>query len=147
MRAEHLAEDYPSIDVTAPALEAARMIGAERRPALVVVDEGRPLTVLPASQVLTFLIPAYLQEDPSLVRALDEKGADALASRLTGKSVGDLLPRDPHSELPKVSADATVAECAAVMARLHSPLVVVVGPQGALRGAVTASRLLDALVG
>ena len=147
MRAQDLAEDYPSIDVTAPALEAARMIGTDRRPALVVVDQGRPFTVLPGSQVLNFLIPRYLQEDPSLVRAMDEKAADAAAARLAGRSVGDLLPQDQRVELPKVSPDATIVECAAVMARLHSPLLVVVDRLGVLQGAITASRLLETLVG
>ena len=147
MRAEDLAEDYPSIDVSAPALEAARMIGTDRRPALVVVDRGRPFTVLPGSQVLNFLIPRYLQEDPSLVRAMDEKSSDAAAARLAGKTVGDLLPHDDRVELPKVSPEATVVECAAVMARLHSPLLVVVDSLGVLQGAITASRLLEMLVG
>ncbi len=147
MRAQDLAEDYPSIDVTAPAREAARMIGTDRRPALVVVDEGRPFTVLPGSQVLNFLIPGYLQEDPSLVRAMDEKSAENAVARLAGKSVGDLLPRERRTELPKVAPDATLIECAAVMAQLHSPLLVVVDRLGVLQGAITASRLLEMLVG
>lgn len=147
MRAQDLAEDYPSIDVSAPALDAAQMIGRDRRPAVVVVDSGRPFTVLPGSQVLNFLVPRYLQEDPSLVRAVDEKSSDAVAARLAGKRVGDLLPREQRVELPKVAPDATLVECAAVMARLHSPLLVVVDKLGVLQGAITASRLLETLVG
>jgi CBS domain-containing protein len=37
-------------------------------------------------------------------------------------------------------------ECAAVMAKLHSPLLVVVTDDGSLAGAITASRLLGALI-
>lgn len=147
MRARDLAEDYPSIDVSAPAIEAARLIGAELRPAVVVLERGRPSTVLPGSQVLNFLIPGYLQEDPSLVRTLDEQAADRCASRLAGKSVGDLLPRGGRQpELPQVGPDATLLECAAVMAQLHSPLLVVVDRAGVLLGAITAARLIDTLV-
>jgi len=30
---------------------------------------GRPYTVLPGSQVLRFIVPSYVQEDPALARA------------------------------------------------------------------------------
>jgi CBS domain-containing protein len=146
MRASDLMEDYPSIDSSAPAAEAARIIGVERRPAVLVLSDGRPLTVLPGSQVLTFLIPRYLQEDPSLVRVYGEKAADACAARLVGKTVKDLLATDRRPPMPAVGRDATVMECAAVMAALHSPLLVVVDEDGSLAGAITASRLLSALV-
>lgn len=149
VRAHQLSEPYPTIDVSSPAVDAARMIGVERLPAVLVLDGGRPLSVLPGSQVLRFLIPAYLQEDLSLVAAMDEAAADACATWLSGKAVGDLLPRDKHGKylpLPIVEGDATVMECAAVMARLHSPLLVVTDDQGQLTGTITASRLLERLV-
>jgi hypothetical protein len=146
MRAAGLIDDsYPAIDVGAPAAQAARLIGSERRPALLVLDGDTPVTVLPGSQVLKFLIPGYLQDDPSLIGVYDERSADACAARLKGRTVGDLLPKDP-AELPRVGPDATVLECAAVMAKLHSPLVVVMDREGAVSGVITASRLLDALV-
>jgi CBS domain-containing protein len=147
VRALDLTVDYPTIDVSAPAIEAARMIGEEHRPAVVVLDQGRPYAVLPGSQVLNFLIPGYLQEDPSLVRAFDEKAADASAARLAGKSVLDLLRGQRRTELPQVRPEATVLECAAVMAKLHSPLLVVVDGSGVIAGIITASRLLETLVG
>ena len=148
MRARDLIDEYPSIQVSDPALDAARLIGSARLPGVVVVDpEGVPVTVLPGSQVLKFVIPAYIQEDPSLARVFDERGADECVSRLEGRSVGDLLPpRDHRQELPVVDPDATVIECAAVMARLRSPLLVVQSDQHIL-GVVTASRLLDVLIG
>ncbi len=147
MRAQQLMEDYPSIDVSAPAEDAARMIGIERRPAVLVLEDGRPLTVLPGSQVLNFLIPGYLQEDPSLVKVYGEKAADDCAERLKSKTVGDVLPTGRTLELPAVHRDATVMECAAVMAKLHSPLLVVVNEDESLAGAITASRLLGHLIG
>lgn len=146
MRASDLMEEYPSIDASAPAGEAARMIGIERRPAVLVLSEGKPMTVLPGSQVLNFLIPGYLQEDPSLVKVYGEKAADTCAARLVGKTVKDLLPTDRRAPMPAVRRDATVMECAAVMASLHSPLLVVVDDDGSLAGAISASRLLSVLV-
>lgn len=147
MRARDLMQDYPAVDEGAPAAEAAHLIGAEQRPAVLVLSGGRPLTVLPGSQVLNFLIPGYLQEDPSLVKVYGEKAADACAARLDGRTVADLLPpRDRRPPMPTVAPEATVMECAAVMASLHSPLLVVCESDGSLAGAITASRLLSALV-
>ncbi len=146
VRARDLIDEYPTMQVTDAAEDAARLIGANRLPGVVVVDhDGTPITVLPGSQVLNFLIPAYIQEDPSLSRVYDERAADACLSRLDGRSVGDMLPRHDHrQELPVVDPDATVIECAAVMARLHSPLLVVQRRTEVL-GVVTASRLLQVL--
>ncbi len=147
MRASDLQEDYPAIDYSESATRAARSIGAEHRPAVVVLDQGKPLTVLPASQVLTFLIPAYLREDPSLVRVYDEESADKCVQQLEGKSVRDLLPRpETRLEPPVVEADATVLEVAALMAKLRTPLVVVVDDEGQMTGAITAGHILETLV-
>jgi CBS domain-containing protein len=145
--ATDLLEDYPTVGVATPAVDAARTIGRERLPGVVVLsDDGRPLAVLGSSQVLKFLIPGYLQEDPSLVAVYDELSADACAERLVGKSVGDLLPHpDKRQKLPVVEPDATVLECAAVMASLRSPLLVV-RDGGRTLGVITASRLLSVLV-
>ena len=146
MRAAALMEDYPSVDVSAPAQDAVRMIVVEGRPAVLVLSAGRPRTVLPASQVLNFLIPGYLQEDPSLVKVYGEDAAHTCAARLEGRSVGDVLAVNRRVELPAVAPTATLMECAAVMAKLHSPLLVVVTDDGSLAGAITASRLLGALI-
>ncbi|HET8605238.1 MAG TPA: CBS domain-containing protein [Marmoricola sp.] len=147
MRAVDLMEDYPSLDMTASALDAARALAAEHRPALVVLDHGRPFTVLPASQVIALLVPPWLQEDPSLVHVFDEKGADEAAKRLRGKAVRDVLPVEKdRRELPVVPPTATLIECAALMARLRTPLVVVADRDGAMQGAVTAATLLETLL-
>ncbi|MCA1836616.1 MAG: CBS domain-containing protein [Actinobacteria bacterium] len=44
-----------------------------------------------------------------------------------------------------MSGDATVIECAAMMARLHSPLLVVSDDDG-VHGVVTASHLLEVIL-
>lgn len=148
MRARDLAEDYPLVRLSDNALDAARLIAEQRRPGVVVVsDEGEPVTVLPASQVLRFSVPGYVQEDPSLARVYDEQGgADVCVRRLSDRSVKEVLPpQEKRHELPMVSGDATVLECAATMARLHTPLIVV-ADGGEIHGVVTASHLLKIIL-
>jgi CBS domain-containing protein len=100
--------------------------------------------------VLRFLIPTYVQDDPALARALDEEASDELCRKLVYSSVRDLLPKPQDlDDLPVVEADATALEVAAVMARMHSPLVAVVDENGEgnrVIGAITVSLLLDHLL-
>ncbi|MFD7160527.1 CBS domain-containing protein [Kribbella sp. NPDC059898] len=142
MHGEQMAEEFPTVSLTTDALEAVRLLASHRLPGLIVVDDkGRPHSVLPASQVVRFLVPSYVQDDPSLARVIDEPLADQVASKLTGLTVRQLLPTEP-AELPVVNFDDTVVEVAALMARLRCPLVAVVKDQEII-GAITASRLLE----
>lgn len=143
MRAEQIAEDFPVVSIDADALEAARMLAEHRLPGLLVTDpSGNPCAVLPASQVVRFILPRYVQDDPSLAGVLNESTADRCAEKLSGKKVRDVLP-DHLVDIPPANADDTIIEVAALMARLRSPLVAVV-KDGRLIGVVTASRVLDA---
>src|SRR4051812_48295347 len=149
MRARDLAEDLPSVGPDDLAWDAARLVAAHRLPGIAVVDpDGRPVAVLPATQVLRSVVPPYIQDDPSLARVFGEADADRLcADGLTGKRVRDLLPGRGHRvELAGVDGDATVVECAAEMARLRSPLLVVVDDDGHVHGLLTASHLLERLL-
>ncbi len=137
-----MAEDYPVVSKDSPAIEAARLIAEHRLPGLVVTDSsGTPCTVLPSSQVVRFLVPGYVLDDPSLARVLDESMADRTAEELEGKTVGDLVP-EKAAELAVLKADDTIVEVATLMARLRSPLAAVMD-DGRLVGVVTASRLLE----
>jgi CBS domain-containing protein len=142
MHAEHLAEDYPVLTMDSDALEAARLLAEHRLPGLVVTERDRPRSVLPASQVVRFLVPGYVQDDPTLARVLDESMADQVAKSLGGKSVGDLITKEAP-ELAVVNADDTIIEVAAIMARLRCPLAAVMRDDR-LIGVITASRLLQA---
>jgi CBS domain len=147
MRARDLVEQIPTVDLDTDAMEAAQTLARHRIPGLVVKDEsGHPYTVLPGSQVLRFVIPSYVQDDPQLAAVYDEQAADELIGELTGKPVRDLLPKrqDAH-ELPVVDGDANSMEVAALMARLRSPLVAVL-EEGEYIGAITVSQLLRHLV-
>jgi CBS domain-containing protein len=147
VRARDLAQDLPTVRPDSDALAAARLIASHRLPGVAVVEaDGTPVAVLPASQVLRFLVPTYIQEDPRLARVVDEATADRSGATLHGKRVGDLLPARGHRvELAAVDGGATMLHCAALMARLRSPLVVVTDG-GRVRGLLTAAHLLEALL-
>jgi CBS domain-containing protein len=143
MHAEDIVENFPVISIDSPALDAARTLAEHRLPGLLVTDtSGKPYAVLPSSQVVRFIVPQYVQDDPSLAGVLNESMADRAAEKLRGKTVRDVLP-DHLTDVPPARADDTIIEVAAVMARLRSPLLAVV-KDGSLIGVITASRLLAA---
>ena len=143
MHAEDIAEDFPVITIDSDALEAARTLAEHRLPGIVVTDSsGQPYAVLPASQVVRFIVPHYVQDDPSLAGVLSESMADRAAEKLGGKTVRDVLP-EHLLDVPAAHADDTIIEVAALMARLRSPLIAVI-KDGKLHGVITASRLLAA---
>jgi CBS domain-containing protein len=143
VHAEDIVEEFPVVTVESSALEAARMMAEHLLPGIVVTDSsGLPYAVLPASQVVRFIVPTYVQDDPSLAGVIDESWADKAADKLGNKSVRDMLPE--HLEnIPSAKADDTIIEVAALMAQLKSPLVAVL-KDGRLHGVITASRLLAA---
>ena len=147
MLARDLAEPYPTVTLDSDALDAARTLAEQRLPGLIVLDEdGRPYTVLPGSQVLRFVVPTYVQDDPALARAYDEKSADELCGKLASRQVREVLPpRKDLLDLPIVAPDATAIEVAAVMAGLRSPVVAVVDGS-TLLGAIRLNRLLEHLL-
>jgi CBS domain-containing protein len=143
MHAEEIAEDFPVVTIDSDALDAARMLAEHRLPGIVVTDSsGEPYAVLPASQVVRFIVPQYVQDDPSLAGVLNESVADRVADKLGGKKVRDVLP-EHLLDVPSANADDTIIEVAALMARLRSPLIAV-KKDGKLHGVITASRLLAA---
>jgi CBS domain-containing protein len=146
VRAEQIAEEFPVVSLGSDALEAVRLLATRRLPGLVVTDRaGTPVTILPASQVVRLLVPAYVQEDPSLAGVLSESMADRIADKLGGKSVQAVLPKPPP-HMATVKSDDTLVEVAAIMAQNRSPLVAVVSSNG-LVGVITAARLLEVALG
>jgi CBS domain-containing protein len=146
MRARDLAAPFPTVGLDTPAIEAARLLAGQDLPGLIVVDaRGRPLTVLPGTQVLRMAVPRYCLDDPALARVVDEAAADVFLRELGDQTVAQCLPKE-RRELPVVDPDATVLEIAALMARARSPLVAVVDRDAGLLGAVTLDALLDRLV-
>ncbi|MFJ9005402.1 CBS domain-containing protein [Streptomyces canus] len=150
MRARDLAVEYETVSVDSDALEAARLMAEHRLPALLVLDEqGRPKAILPASQMIKALVPAYVIEDPTLAAVVDEKHADRLCHALVGRRVGECLS-SKAAPPPIAEPDDTALEVAALMAQVRSPLVAVAekGKGGThLLGVITASHLLHELLG
>ncbi|WP_329474780.1 CBS domain-containing protein [Kribbella sp. NBC_01484] len=145
MRARDIAVGLPTVTVLDPVVKAVRLMAVGRMPGLVVVDpRGRPLAVLPGSQVLRLSIPAAYRDDPMLARTVDESSADLFWRQLGELTVGDCLPQ-PLSRPAAVTEEATLLEIAALMARARSPLVAVTGANGELTGAITLERLLTSL--
>jgi CBS domain-containing protein len=145
MQARDIAVNMPTITVNDPVTQAVQILVVGRLPGLIVVDaETRPWMVLPGSQVLRLTVPGSYQEDPSLARAVDEVHADLFWQELADLTVGDCLPRQP-ARPATVPPDANLLEIAALMARLHSPLIAVVDDDGVLAGAITLERLLTSL--
>jgi CBS domain-containing protein len=143
MHAEDIAEEFPVVTMDSGALDAARLLAEHRLPGIVVTDSsGLPYAVLPASQVVRFIVPSYVQDDPSLAGVISESMADRAAEKLAGKRVRDVLP-EHLLDIPSANADDTIIEVAALMARLRSPLLAVVKGRKLL-GVITASRLLGA---
>jgi len=143
MHAEEIAEDFPVVSIDSGALDAARLLAEHRLPGIMVTDaSGKPYAVLPASQVVRFIVPRYVQDDPSLAGVLDESMADRAAEKLGGKTVREVLP-EHLVDVPAAHADDTIIEVAAIMARLRSPLIAVTKDDNLL-GVITASRLLAA---
>ncbi len=147
MYARELAESFPTLPLTAPALEAARILGRQNLPGLIVVGKsGAARAVLSGDQVLRAALPVYCLEDPALVRVIDAPAADIFADGLAGRTVADCLP--PHrGERAVVGPEATVLEIAALMARTGTPIVAVNGGPGQVLGAVTIDALLDRMIG
>ncbi|MEP9384507.1 CBS domain-containing protein [Nocardioides sp. KR10-350] len=149
MKAGDLAAPYPTVRADADAAEAARLLTEHGRPGLIVVDEhDHPVAILPGSQVLRFLIPDYIQDDPALARVVDEAFIDEVCSALEQKTVKELLPKE-KVPLPIVDPGDNLFEVAGVMAAAHSPLVAVVEGKdktGPMIGAISLARLLGDLL-
>ena len=145
MIAADLAQPVGLVPTTDSVLDAARRLVDESLPGLAVVSkDGRPLAILPASQVLGLAVPTYIKDDPSLARVVDEVAADRLVEGLAGLTVQDVLDDAEPDLLGTVDHDATMLEVAALMARLHVPLLVVAGPDGKAIGTVSARDVLGA---
>jgi CBS-domain-containing membrane protein len=142
--------EYETVGLDTDALEAARLMARHRLPALLVVDErGEPKAILPASQMIKILVPAYVIEDPTLAAVVDERHADQLCKALKDRTVRDCLSKSVPAP-PVAAPDDTALEVAALMAQVRSPLVAVVEKDKAglhLLGVITASHLLDRLLG
>ena len=119
------------------------MIAEHGLPGLVVADTShKPCAVILASEVLTFVLPRYVQDNMMLAGVMGDALADHAEENLAGKTVGDVLPKQPR-KVPCVDARDRVIKVAAEMAQQRTQLIAVT-KDGTLHGVITASRLLAA---
>ncbi len=145
MQAHEIALTAPTVRMDDPVSKAVQLMVVNRLPGLVVVDDSdRPIAVLPGTQVLRLAIPESYQDDPALVRTVDEIHADLFWHGPGKLTVGDCLPK-PIAKPATVAPEATLLEIATVMANKRSPLIAVIDQRGRLTGAVTLERLLTSL--
>ena len=143
MHAEEMAEEYPVVTTDTNALEAAHTLAEHRLPGHLVTDtSGQPYAVLPASQVVRFIVPTYVQDEPVT------GGCD---QRVDGRSRGGQTRRqEGQSDVagtPHRRASGQRGRHNHRSRRDHgpagSPLIAVMKDRKLL-GVITASRLLDA---
>jgi CBS domain-containing protein len=147
MRAADVAVEMTTVTEQMPAREAAQVLAGQDLPGVIVVDgKGRPQSVLAGTQLLRMALPTFCQDDPALARVIDEAAADVILNGIGERKVADLLAKG-RRDLPVVSADATLLEVAAVMARSNVPLVAVVDKSRVMTGAITLDGLLDRILG
>ena len=126
MRARDLAWPCTPVHPDAPWREAAELLVRERAPAVVVASEdGHPLAVVPATQVLTAALPRAVREDPLLAAVVGESLDHDVRGRAASLRLTDVLPKRPPTPAV-VSPDASPLQMAALMERTGSPFVLVV---------------------
>lgn len=147
VRAVQLAEQVPMVRRETTGAEAARVIAEYRLSALVVATDGRPIAVIPGSQILGLVLPQYVLDEPNLAHAYDELGADELCRVLNEATIGDLIAakRLTATEPPSVLPEDTLIEVASVMDSARSPVILVIDREGGFHGVITMSRVLAAV--
>ena len=130
MRARDLAEPFPVVALDTDALEAARLLAAQRLPGLIVLRRGRPALHGPPR----FAGPPVhhprttCRKTSPLARVYDEQASDELLRQADGAAPCATCSRARRTSTSCRSWTTTppTIEVAAVMARMHSPVVAVV---------------------
>ena len=117
---------FPSCSVDSDAVDAARMIAEHGLPGLMVTDASRkPCAVLLAFRDAALCSAALRAGRHHAGRCPGRSHWPTTPSEnLAGKTVGDVLPKQPRA-VPSVDARDGVIKVAAEMAQLRSPLIAV----------------------
>lgn len=145
MLARELAEQVPTVRRDTTGAEAVKVMAEYRMHGVVVAGaDAVPEVVIPGSQLLGLVLPAYVRDEPGLAHAFDEASADALCARLNATTIGELLDSQAlqAQPLPSVLPEDTMIEIAAIMVSRHLPLIVVRDRDGVYRGTILLSRVL-----
>ncbi len=148
MRASDIQIALQPITRATTALEAARLIAADRLAALVIAnDAGTPVAVVSAIDVLGLLVPSYIMSDLSLSGVFSESGAEDVWDGSAQRAIAELLDDTGvrKHELLKVDADATLVEIAAQMADERAQIALVRGTEQEPRF-VLLPDVMDAII-
>ncbi|WP_416978194.1 CBS domain-containing protein [Streptomyces sp. T028] len=148
--ARDLVRPYTTVRVDDDAEEAARLLVRERLPALLVLDQvGFPYAIVPATQLLTALMPEPGKAEPPPAVTTPGSSADGAWGPLSGRAVADWLPRR-RATPGLVDPESSPLEITALMTRKDCPVVAVIEREGgavSLLGAITADVLLAHFIG
>jgi hypothetical protein len=142
VHARDLTDPAPVVPLHADAAETLRRLVAQGWDGLVAVDGPRTVATVSLAQSLRLLLPDFVEDDESLARVYAEAEAEALASALVGRRLGDVLPQPTRSPV-LVRPSATLLEVAAAMATRACSIVAVV-EHGTTLGAVGTRAVLRA---
>ena len=148
MRASDIQIALQPITRATTALEAARLIAADRLAALVIAnEEGTPVAVVSAVDALGLLVPNYIMSDLSLSGVFSETGAEDVWNGTAQRAIAELLDDTGvrKHELLKVDADATLVEIAAQMADERAQIALVRGTEKEPRF-VLLPDVMDAII-
>jgi hypothetical protein len=81
--------------------------------------DGAIKSAVTDAQLLWFLLPAHLHEDPAPAAVLDEVAAGKLRDRLTSRTAGELLVAADW-DVPEVEGDTRPGRGGNGMRRLHA---------------------------
>jgi CBS domain-containing protein len=143
MRARDLVRPHPVVSAHASAMDAVRSAATTSVRSVLVIDAaGAIVGVLSSTDLLRAIVPPFVEESPSIARALRSDENDPLRLHGRRKRVSQLLAAGSADAV--VAADAALVEVMSVMVRTRIPLVGVV-EDGRLLGGVTVDQLLDQL--
>ena len=149
MRVSELAVSLPVVDRKTSAVSAAQIMARDSRASIVVADDdGRPIAVISAVDVLRVLLPRFVIDDVSLAAVYDEKGADEVWQDVPNYTMGELI--DDHEsrviDIVEVGPEATLLEIAARMADARAVIAHVKGKPDSPTKFVTLPAVLDAVL-
>jgi CBS domain-containing protein len=150
MRATDLQTPLPVIGRSTTALEAARLIAADRLPGLVVGDaDGKPVAVVSTVDVLALLVPSYVLDDLSLAGVFDERGSEEMWQNARERTIAELLDDDGVRlrDILMVDDDATIVEIAAQMADSRSQIALVRNSPPGAPQFIELPTLMNAILG
>ncbi|MDQ6753705.1 MAG: CBS domain-containing protein [Actinomycetota bacterium] len=150
MRAADLQVALPVVRRETTAVEAGRLIAEGSLVGLVVANnDGVPVAILSAVDVLQLMLPDYVLDDPWLAGVFDEKGGGELWEHLDERTIGELMDDDGVTVrgILTIEPDDTLIEIAARMVDARTQIARVSGSANDAPTFVTLPSVMSAILG